>query len=157
MGNLILDKLTMRRCLWSGLLLAARPASLLRLRNHLKLHRPRNRINLRLVVFINPRLERARPYRILRTQPKPQLDRLPGPDRIEIQNRLSCRQTELFEPPTMFSCTLRLIILKVLAQEIESRRDTKIDHHHIRGLAEIVMNGCRRRRDIVLREARAII
>ena len=83
---------------------------------NLQLHRPRNRIHLRLIILINLRGKSPRPNRILRAQPKFQLHRIPRTDRIEIQDRLLCVQAELLKSPAILARRLLLIILQILTQ-----------------------------------------
>ena len=76
-----------------------------------QLHWARDGIYFRIVIFIDAGPEGPGANRILRAQTKLQRYRVAWQKRIEVQNRLSSRQTELFQPSAFLARTLFAVSL----------------------------------------------
>src|SRR5260370_17566298 len=119
---------------------------------NLQLHWTRDRTHLRIIVFIDPRLERLGAYGILRPQAEVQLDRVSRSKRIEVENALRRRLAELFQASTLLACTLLLVALQVFADQVEPRRNAQVNHHQVRALIQILPAGASRGGNGILRK-----
>src|SRR5207245_1545164 len=47
--------------------------------------------------------------------------------------------------------------LQVFAEKIKTRRNTEVNHHHVRGFVQVVLDSCGRRGNVVLWKMRTIV
>ena len=74
--------------------------------------------------------------------PQPDLERdiLMRGKSIEVEDGLSCGEAEFFQSSSMVSGSSFLNRLQIFAQQVEARWNAEIDHDHVRGFREIVVN-----------------
>ena len=58
---------------------------------------------------------------------------------------------------TFVAGALLLVILQILAEQVKTGRNAKIDHHHVGRFWQVVPDGGARHGNVVLREACAVI
>src|SRR5664279_2699323 len=109
-------------------------------REYLQLNRSCARADLRIIVHVDARLECSRADGILGSQAKMQSDRIAGRDRIEVEDSLRRSEAELLQATTLKAGAFLNVGLQVLAEQVESRRNSEVNHYHVRGFGQIVLD-----------------
>jgi hypothetical protein len=77
--------------------------------------------------------------------------------RLEVEDCLHGCEVEFLQRAALTFCALGEVIIKILAEQVEARRNAEVDRYHVGGRSQLTSDISRWRHDIALGQASSVV